>query len=518
MNLLTYCMIACGSLIMVYNIYRYGCFLKDGTIAGLLSAGRAILYTPFVLLVLFLIGYIWVGFFGKPDVMVGSILFGGSIFVLLTIRLLVYVVKRIRENLALEEALETARAASEAKSAFLSNMSHDIRTPMNAIIGFTGLAKNEEDPVAVRSYLDKIEHSGRHLLDLINDVLEMSRIESGKMELHETPGDLLMILNEVHELFELQMEEKGIKYTVEPVNLQNRYVFFDEARLMRVMLNLISNACKFTPEGGEVTVTLEQEQPAASPDNVQADAEPAERRDAAFYRIRVRDNGIGMDPGFADHVFEAFERERSSTVSGIQGTGLGMAITKKILDLMGGAITVDTAPGCGTTFTVRLRLRTAAHQGQEMDQQNTAGEPGESAALCPQGLTEGFAGVRVLVVDDMEVNREIACLLLEQMGFVCETAVNGKEAVNLVAASAHCTYRCILMDIQMPEMDGYAATRAIRAMQAPYPARIPVIAMSANAFTEDVRASAEAGMNAHIAKPIDLAALQKTLEEVILQG
>jgi CheY-like chemotaxis protein len=225
-----------------------------------------------------------------------------------------------------------------------------------------------------------------------------------------------------------------------------------------------------------------------------------------------------MDPGFADHVFEAFERERSSTVSGIQGTGLGMAITKKILDLMGGAITVDTAPGCGTTFTVRLRLRTAAHQGQEMDQQNTAGEPGESAILCPQGLTEGFAGVRVLVVDDMEVNREIACLLLEQMGFVCETAVNGKEAVNLVAASAHCTYRCILMDIQMPEMDGYAATRAIRAMQAPYPARIPVIAMSANAFTEDVRASVEAGMNAHIAKPIDLAALQKTLEEVLLQG
>ncbi|MDO5476305.1 MAG: ATP-binding protein [Eubacteriales bacterium] len=526
MNFLIYAMIICGSLIMAYDIAIYARFLKDESITSILSnhdsgqdssanegnvreekkqnsfsvSFRFVLYAPFILLLLFLAGYIMVGAVGDPDLLVAGILFGGSIFVLLALRLLVYVVGRVRENeshlAARNYELEYEKKANAAKTVFLSNMSHDIRTPMNAIIGFTSLAKDTGDLKQIRDYLGKIEDSSNHLLDLINDILEMSRIESGKMELHETAADLSGLVKKTAEMFALQMKEKSITYIVRDTGIRNRYVLCDTSRISRVLLNLISNAFKFTPEGGEVEVVLEQET-------------DVDRDGFHSYRIHVRDTGIGMEPAFAQRVFEAFERERNSTVSGIQGTGLGMAITKKIIDLMGGTIAVDTAPGRGTVFTVCLKLQETEKPADETVRQ-------DSPCSCAEGKAEGFAGMRLLIVDDMAVNREIATMFLTQMGFVCDMAENGKEAVEIIASSDHCAYRGILMDIQMPVMDGYEASRRIRALESPYPANIPIIAMSANAFAEDIRASLDAGMNAHISKPIDHQMLLSTLEEILL--
>ena len=424
--------------------------------------------------------------------------------------------EHIRRNRQLEEALLHAQQASAAKTIFLSNMSHDIRTPMNAIIGFTGLAKEAEDPRQIREFLDKIDSSSQHLLDLINDVLEMSRIESGKMELHEAPMDLGDLMREIRELFALQMQEKAIRFTVSGENIRDPYVLCDRSRLSRILLNLISNAYKFTPEGGEVTVTFSQEDdgaPGTLPDEtaeigtIAGQTGTSDSSKVHTYVIRVRDTGIGMTPEFADKVFDAFERERSSTVSGIQGTGLGMAITKRIVDLMRGEITVNTEPGKGSEFMIRLSLKAEAGI--------SIGEKAAQEPLCSPQEAAVFEGIRLLIVDDMAVNREIATMVLQQMGFITETAENGKEAVEKIAASPKCYFKGILMDIQMPVMDGYEATKEIRALPAPYPARIPIIAMSANAFSEDVRASLDAGMNAHVSKPIDIDSLWHTLEEVL---
>ena len=381
-----------------------------------------------------------------------------------------------------------AEESSKAKSTFLSNMSHDIRTPMNAIIGYTELAKRQENgPEQMREYLEKIEASGKHLLALINDVLEMSRIESGKMDLEPTETDLRKILGEVRDMFATQMAEKEIDFAVDVSQVRNSRVLCDKNRLNRVLLNLLSNAYKFTPRFGSINVTLWQID--------------GKSREYADYELRVRDSGIGMAPEFAEHVFEEFERERTSTVSGIQGTGLGMAITKSIVDLMGGTIEVVTAPNEGTEFIIRLRLALCE------ETQEAAEEREEAAA--------DFSRMRLLLVDDNEINREIAILLLEEAGFRVDSGENGRQAVDMITAAPAGTYDAVLMDIQMPVMNGYEAARAIRALPESAKAGIPVIAMTANAFSEDIRAAKEAGMNAHIAKPIDVSKMMETLGTVL---
>ena len=407
--------------------------------------------------------------------------------------------KEMQEQLAeqqrsLEEALEQARSANSAKSTFLFNMSHDIRTPMNAIIGYTNLAKRESNsPEDMREYLEKIEASSQHLLALINDVLEMSRIESGKMELELSEVDLQRTLAEVRDMFATQMQTKRIDFTVDASDLRDRCVLCDKNRLNRVLLNLLSNAYKFTPEGGSVAVALRQTDDA--PEGFGA------------YELRVKDSGIGMTPEFAAKVFEAFERERTSTVSGIQGTGLGMSITKSIIDLMDGTIEVNTAPGQGTEFVVRVKfeLVTGGDASDETTQEATQGEAAEL----------DFSKMRLLLVEDNEINREIATMILSEAGFMLETAVNGQEAVEKVAVSQSGYFDAILMDVQMPVMNGYEATKAIRALDNSALANIPIVAMTANAFTEDVQAAKEAGMNAHIAKPIDIAKMMETLTEIL---
>ena len=383
-----------------------------------------------------------------------------------------------------------AERNSRAKSIFLSNMSHDIRTPMNAIIGYTTLIQQEKDlPPLAKDYMKKIEASSKHLLALINDVLDMSRIESGKMELDIAKSNIVKSIDAVRDLFSTQMEGKKINFVVDTSNVQNKMVMCDTPRLNRVLLNLISNAFKFTPEGGKVTVTLSQL--------------GLKNEKVGMYEMRVKDSGIGMTPEFAATVFEAYSRDKNA--ANIQGTGLGMAITKSIIDLMGGNIAVKTELGKGTEFIVNLDLPILPDEPEE-----------EEIIFGEKHIGNiDFTKIKLLLVEDNEVNREIASLILEEFGFKLETAANGKEAVEKISASKVGDFDAVLMDIQMPVMNGYEATKAIRQLENKQLANIPIIAMTANAFSEDVQHAKAAGMNSHIAKPLDIPQMIETLAEVL---
>ncbi|MBR2518490.1 MAG: amino acid permease [Selenomonadaceae bacterium] len=410
----------------------------------------------------------------------------GLIAITLFIMFNIYQLMMAREKTMEREKMQAERS-NKAKSTFLSNMSHDIRTPMNAIIGYTNLIKKERGlPPTIRDYLDKIEASNNHLLTLINDILDMSRIESGKMELDPQKSNIVKALNDVRDLFATQMETKGLNFAVNVEHVMNKIVMCDVPRLNRVLLNLISNAFKFTPEGGSVTVTLEQ---------------VGGNETTGNYELRVKDSGMGMTPEFAKKVFAAYERDRS--VGNIQGTGLGMSITKSIVELMGGTIDVETELGKGTEFIVRVSFPIVDEPEEvEVEQTETQREI-------------DFSKIKLLLVEDNEVNREIASLILSEFGFGLDTAENGKIAYEKVAASKPGDYDCVLMDVQMPVMNGYESTAKIRALSNQKLAKIPIIAMTANAFTEDIQAAKDAGMDGHIAKPLDIQKMLETLTEVL---
>ena len=419
------------------------------------------------------------------------------VFVGLAVMLYVQNVVRKKHEAAEREKIHAVES-SLAKSQFLFNMSHDIRTPMNAIIGYTNLARKETDPETIHEYLDKIDGSSQHLLALINDILEMSRIESGRMELEFVPVDLGAVFDGMRDLFAEQMRQKALDFQVYTGQVQNKYVWCDRKNLNRVLLNVLSNAYKFTPEGGTVKASLWE---VGTGEN-----------GYGSYEIRVQDSGIGMSKEFAGRMFDSFERERTSTVSGIEGTGLGMSITKSIVDLMGGTIEVLTAPGSGTQIIIRLKFRLA----EESDLLKNDRAAGDTDGTTGEGRAAvDFTEKRILLVEDNEINMEIARMILEQAGFMVETAENGKIAVDRIAQAAPEYYDAVLMDIQMPVMDGYEATAAIRSMKNETRSKIPVIAMTANAFQEDVDLAEQAGMQGHISKPVDVELLMKTLSEVL---
>ena len=428
----------------------------------------------------------------SAEEMKSALVWGGAVLMVIIfsgLMIMLYVQDLVRKkHEAAEREKIRAVEGSLAKSRFLFNMSHDIRTPMNAIVGYTNLAMKEEASPALRDYLKKIDLSGRHLLSLLNDILEMSRIENGAAELELSPIDLCGVFDEIRDLFSEQMRQKKLDFAVHASQIRNRYVWCDRNSLTRVLLNLIGNAYKFTQEGGSIGVTLWET--------------GGGENGYGSYEIRVQDTGIGMSKEFAAKMFNAFERERTSTDSGIEGTGLGLAFTKSIVDRMGGAIEVLTAPGSGTQFILRLKFRLAEEK-----------EAVQSEA--PDGSAADFTGKRLLLADDNLINMEIADMILRGTGFAVDQAENGQIAFDKVASSAPGTYDLILMDIQMPVMDGYTAARVIRAMEDPRCARIPITAMTANAFAEDRQAALDAGMQAHITKPVDVSALTRTLTELL---
>ena len=412
--------------------------------------------------------------------------------VIVSILIIFYTYSTVRKrHAAAEEKKVVAEQSSQAKSSFLSNMSHDIRTPMNAIIGYVTLARKEKDLTPkTDEYLAKIQDSSGHLLSLINDVLEMSRIESGRMEIMPVPTDLRATMIEAYDLFSTQMKAKGIKYEVlcEDDEVEDVNVLCDKNRLDRVLLNLISNAYKFTPEGGSVTVRV---------------TETGREEDTATYRISVKDTGIGMSPEFAAKVFEAYERERTLTVENIQGTGLGTAITKNIVELMGGSIEVFSEQGKGSEFVVTVPLKVDLNAVRI-----------SSLSEAEKAAAAAFAGMHVLLVEDDPANRDVERTMFEEAGFIVDTAVNGEDAVEMVAASKPGDYAVVLMDIEMPVKNGYNATKLIRSLKNPELAKIPIVALTAKAFSEDVAAAFEAGMNGHIAKPINMTTVADTLSEI----
>jgi len=414
-------------------------------------------------------------------------------FILLALALaLVFSLYRTQQWREKAMAIAKARAdeSNRAKTSFLSNMSHDIRTPMNAIIGYTELSKRSGvTEQTLREYMTKIEASSHHLLALVNDVLEMARIESGKMSLEPAPIDLVKTLEEVRDMFATQMSVKKIDFAVDTSQVRNRYVMCDKNRLNRILLNLVSNAWKFTPDRGHVSIRAVQHGEVGA--------------SAAIYELRVKDTGIGMSQSFAARVFEAFEREQTSTVSRIQGSGLGMSITKSIVDLMKGEISVDTERGKGTEFIVRLALPFASEEAVEAEL------GGANAAFAANSAD--FSSRRLLLVEDNPINREIATCILKDAGFKLDEAENGREAVEKISQGGVGFYDAVLMDVQMPVMNGYEATRTIRAMNIPGLSDVPIIALSANAFESDVRAAKEAGMNEHVSKPIRIAELMNVL-------
>ena len=394
----------------------------------------------------------------------------------------------LADKLNLEMELEREKHSNEIKSSFLFNISHDIRTPMNAIKGFTDLAKRHiHEPELVQEYLAKVEESNQYLLTLIDDLLEMSRLDYGHVEVRLEACSLQEELEIVLDLFRGLIEEKKLELITE-FDMQGQQVYVDTSRFERIMGNLISNAVKFTPQGGTITVKALKKQVSDS--------------GYARFEFVVSDTGVGMTEEFMKRMYEAFEREESSTKTGNLGTGLGLAITKQLLDLLGGSISVESEKGKGSTFKVNLPLKMA---------DETKEYPAEH--VQPEEIKRKTGQYRVLLVEDIEINRMLAETLLEEEGFLVESVPDGSDAVEIIKTHPEWYYDVILMDIQMPVMNGYEATRLIRSMGRKDTSLMPIIALSANARDEDKRMSMESGMNSHVAKPFDIAQLIKTINK-----
>ena len=392
-------------------------------------------------------------------------------------------------NAKLQVAVEKAESANRAKSTFLFNMSHDIRTPMNAIIGYADLAsRHSDDPAKLKNYMENIQVCGQNLLMLLNNVLDLARIENDKTEMEYSVSDVDKDFRNCIAMFRNQADSKGQTLTV-TTHLLHPYVYVDIPHLTEVCTNLVSNAVKYTGAGGTIRCDVTQK--------------PGKKEGWCNMVITVADNGIGMSQEFQKHIFEPFERERTSTVSKVEGSGIGMGIVKKLVGLMGGTVAVESKIGVGSKFTVTIPCRIASEDETQAKRETN---PSDQKCLC---------GTRILLTEDNDLNAEIATELLQEEGCTVDRAKDGVECVDMLEKAANGTYQLILMDIQMPVMNGYDAAKKIRRMDDPQKANIPIIAMTANAFTEDRQAALDAGMNDHIAKPINMNVLVPTLRKYL---
>ena len=422
-----------------------------------------------------------------------GILIAALVSGVLTVGYWQYEMQRYKEALyaeKIERAAKRAEEASEAKTRFLFNMSHDIRTPMNAIIGFSDLLeKHLDDKEKVHDYIKKIQLSGSFLLSLINYVLEMARIESGKATLRTEVGDAQELLGALNAVFEPAVEKKRLKYNC-TLDVEHRFIICDVTKVREIVLNIISNSVKYTPEGGSVTVQIKEI--------------PWEKEGWTAYRILVEDTGIGMGAEYLPHIFEEFTRERTSTESKVVGAGLGLPIVKALIDLMGGTIQVESERGKGSKFEVIFPFEIASEE-----------EVKDSYVKKEEKPYNRSKEKRILLAEDNELNAEIAITILEENGFKVERAEDGCKCVELFSEKPAGYYSTILMDIQMPNMDGYTASRKIRGMEREDAKAIPIIALTANAFDEDRNKAFAAGMNGHIAKPIDVGRMVRTIGALV---
>ena len=392
-------------------------------------------------------------------------------------------------NEKLQIAAENAESANRAKSTFLFNMSHDIRTPMNAIIGYADLAsRHSDDPAKLEKYMENIQVCGQNLLMLLNNVLDLARIENDKTEMEYSVSDVDKDFRNCIAMFQNQADSKGQTLTV-TTQLPYPYIYADIPHLTEVCTNLVSNAVKYTGVGGTIRCCITQKS--------------GEKEGWCDTVVTVADNGIGMSQEFQKHIFEPFERERTSTVSKVEGSGIGMGIVKKLVELMGGAVEVESKIGVGSTFTVTIPCRIAS---EDEIQAKREINPSDQKCLC---------GTRILLTEDNDLNAEIATELLQEEGCTVDRAKDGVECVDMLEKAANGTYQLILMDVQMPVMNGYDATKKIRRMDDPQKANIPIVAMTANAFSEDKQVALDAGMNDHIAKPINMSVLVPTLRKYL---
>lgn len=393
------------------------------------------------------------------------------------------------QQMLLRKSAAAAEAANKAKSAFLFNMSHDIRTPMNAIIGYAELSRNHlHEPDKLSEYLSDIRTCGQKMLSIIDNILEIARIENNQIVLEESICNIEESFDSCIVMFNTAVQEKHQTITVHK-QVANPYVYIDSSHLSEIVLNVISNAIKYTGQNGKIDCCLTQK--------------PHEDADWCYMEISIADNGIGMSEEFQAHIFESFSREHSSTISGIEGTGLGMGIVKNLVDLMHGMIEIQSSPGKGSTFTICIPCRTARKE---------EAEPRKSSSDRPQ---KTLAGKRILLAEDNDLNAEIAIELLSEEGLLVDRVSNGVACVEKLEKAAPDFYDLILMDIQMPVMNGYDATRKIRQLEDPFRSSIPIIAMTANAFAEDRQKALFVGMNDHVAKPVDMNILIPVLEKHI---
>lgn len=393
-------------------------------------------------------------------------------------------------NEQLREAADNAQAANQAKTSFLFNMSHDIRTPMNAIIGFTNLLrKHQEEPEKREDYLNKIDGASGVLLSIINNVLEMARIEKGTVEINESSCGAKQFYYSLYTVIKEMMDQKGLTFTCE-VKVEHNYVMCDATKMREIFLNILSNAYKYTNTGGKVHMLVEEL--------------PCNRPGYVYYRTTISDTGMGMSKEFLPHIFEEFSREKNTTENKVEGTGLGMPIVKKLVEILDGTIEVTSEKGVGSTFIVTLPHKLTDEKSFE------AQEEGSLNAIT-------FEGKRLLLAEDNDLNAEIATEILTEVGFIIDLAENGRMAVEMIEKAPSDYYSAILMDVQMPELNGYEATRVIRNLSNPEKANIPILAMTANAFEEDKREAINSGMNGHLAKPIDIEELMKELTKVFSQ-